>query len=441
MVNLRAHLIKIGLLCNLALAILTGVASAQSLSGVVTNRTNNKPAAGDDVVLLKLAQGMQELARAKTDARGRFTLQIPEGGLHLIRVTHDKANYFHPVPPNTKTVEVDVYSAAPQLEGVTLAEDVVQLQTDASGGSLRVVEHFLVKNDSVPAMTLFNEHPFEFFLPQGATVDGASAKAPGGMGVETPVVPTGEANRYTMIFPIRPGETEFNVWYKLAYTGSFQFQPRLLMQAGALGIMMPASMSFKASGSSYKTVTEELPGKAQAYVITNAAPSQPLGFTVSGKGELPRDGGAAAQGSQSGATAGTTQGAVTSGQPGTDTRPGGGIGVPVDKDAERDPWTKYRGWIIGAMGLVLVTAAGIMLSRPVAGPVVPAGAGRTAPLHPTGSALQALKEEMFAAETDRIAGRLSEKQYAELRSAFDIVLKRAMAREGQLLAARPVIPE
>lgn len=433
--NLRANSIKITVLCSLVLAVLTSVASAQSLSGVVTNRTNNKPAAGDDVVLLKLAQGMQELARAKTDSRGRFTLQIPEAGLHLVRVTHDKANYFRPVPPNTKTVEVDVYSAAPQLEGVTLAEDVVQLQTDATGTSLRVVEHFLVKNESAPAMTLFNEHPFEFFLPQGATVDGASAKAPGGMGVETPVVPTGEANRYTMIFPIRPGETEFNVWYKLPYTGSFQFQPRLLMPAGALGIMMPASMSFKASGSPYKPVTEELPGKAQAYVITNAAPSQPLGFVVSGKGELPRDGGAAAQGSQSGAA---TPGASTSDNPATDTRPGGGLGVPVDKDAERDPWTKYRGWIIGAMGLVLVTAAGIMLSRPAAGAAAPVG---TAPIQPTGSALQALKDEMFAVETDRIAGRLSEQQYAELRSAFDIVLKRAMARQGQSVASPTAVAE
>ena len=435
--NLRAHSTRIFFLCILAFAILTGAASAQSLSGVVTNRTNNKPAAGDDVVLLKLAQGMQELARAKTDARGRFTLQVPEGGLHLVRVTHDKANYFHPVPPDTKTVEVDVYSAAAQLDAVTLAEDVVQLQTDAGGGSLRVVEHFLVKNDSSPAMTLFNEHPFEFFLPQGATVDGASAKAPGGMGVETPAVPTSEANRYTMIFPIRPGETEFNVWYKLPYTGSFEFKPRLLMPAGALGIMMPASMSFKASGSSYKPVTEELPGKAQAWVITNAAPSQPLAFTVSGKGELPRDGTA---GAQSSAAAGTSQGAAAAGQPGTDTRPGGGLGVPVDKDAERDPWTKYRGWIIGAMGLVLVTAAGIMLSRPAAGTIAPAHASGSGP-QPAGSVLQVLKDEMFAAETDRIAGLLSEKQYTELRSALDVVLRRAMARQGQSLPSHSGIPE
>ena len=113
--------------------LLTGAALAQSISGVVTNKTNDKPAAGDDVVLLKLAQGMQELARTKTDGRGRFTIKVPPGesdSLHMIRVTHDKANYFRPVQPGTQSVEVEVYNAAPQVEGVSLTEDVLQVQTD-----------------------------------------------------------------------------------------------------------------------------------------------------------------------------------------------------------------------------------------------------------------------------------------------------------------------
>ena len=38
-------------------------ASAQLLTGMVKNSTTNKPAAGDDVVLIKLTQGMEEAAR------------------------------------------------------------------------------------------------------------------------------------------------------------------------------------------------------------------------------------------------------------------------------------------------------------------------------------------------------------------------------------------
>lgn len=80
----------------------TGFALAESITGIVTNKTTNKPAAGDDVVLIRLAQGMQEAARTKTDSHGNFTLNVPDNGMHLVRVTHDKAEYFRPAPPGTQ---------------------------------------------------------------------------------------------------------------------------------------------------------------------------------------------------------------------------------------------------------------------------------------------------------------------------------------------------
>ena len=122
-----------------ALVSLGGVALADSLTGTVTNKTTGKPSAGDDVVLIRLAQGMQELSRTKTDAKGRFTLTVPDQATHLVRVTHDKANYFRPAPAGTESIEVDVYSAAAKVKGVSTEADVMRLQTDESGKSLRVV--------------------------------------------------------------------------------------------------------------------------------------------------------------------------------------------------------------------------------------------------------------------------------------------------------------
>jgi hypothetical protein len=133
-------------LIGLVLATFCTAALAQAITGTVTNRTNNKPSAGDDVVLLQLAQGMQELARTKTDARGHFSLQVPGAGLHLLRVTHDKANYFQPVQPGQDSLTIDVYSAAPQVSGITLDADVMRLESDPSGSGLKVTEHFFIKN-------------------------------------------------------------------------------------------------------------------------------------------------------------------------------------------------------------------------------------------------------------------------------------------------------
>jgi hypothetical protein len=44
--------------------------------------------------------------------------------------------------------------------------------------------------------------------------------------------------------------------------------------------------------------------------------------------------------------------------------------------------------------------------------------------------LQALKDELFEIETDRLSGKLSEAQYGEQKAALEVVLRRALARAG-----------
>ncbi len=412
---------------------------AQSVTGIVTNRTTNKPSGNDDVVLLQLAQGMQELARTKTDSRGRFSIAVPADGLHLLRVTHDKANYFKPIQPGTQSVDIDVYSAATDVPGVTTEADVLSLQSESGGDGLKVVEHFFLKNDSAPPKTLMSEHPFEFYLPAGATVLGAASKAPGGMAVQAAPVPMGDPDHYTILFPIRPGQTEFQVTYHLNYKDSFTFHPRPTTPIDNLVLILPKSMSFKPGPSTPYTSVDEEPG-AQTYVARNVQPSQPLEFTIGGSGQLPRDngapgaGGSGAGGSGAGGATSASNVSAVQADPNTDTRPGGGLGTPVDKDAQRDPWTKYRWWIIAGVALAFAAGAGFLLRTPA--PV----RSTAAAIHPSGShaltgagpqgALQILRDEMFSLETDRVTGKLSDGQYSDLKTAYDTVLKRTLDRAG-----------
>ncbi len=400
---------------------------AESITGTVTNKTTNKPAAGDDVVLIRLQQGMQEAARTKTDSHGRFTLEVPDQGIHLVRVTHDKANYFRPAPPGTQSVEIDVYNAAAKVKGVSSEADVMRLQTDESGKSLHVVENFFVKNESSPPLTQFSDRPFEFFLPAGAVVEGSAALAPGGMPVQASPVPLGDANHYAFIFPIRPGETRFQITYRLPYSGSFKFSPRVAMPTDTVAVMMPKSMTFAAgAGAPYSAVTEET--TAQTYVARSVAPSQGLDFTVSGIGQMPRDTAAATAGAgdasgQAGAAGGTAA---------TDTRPGGGLGVPIDPEGNNEPWAKYKWWILGGLGLVMAAGAGFMLTgnQRTGGTPVGGGFAPVAQTPPGGAdpLLAAIKEELFALETDRLQGRLNEGEYLEQKAALEIVLRRALMR-------------
>lgn len=408
------------------LTALSPAAFADNITGTVTNKTNNKPAVGDDVVLIRLAQGMQEAARTKTDARGHFTLEIPSSetqAIHLVRVTHDKANYFRPAPPGTQSVEVDVYNAAAKVKGVAGEADVMRLQTDPSGKSLQVVENFFVKNESSPPLTQFSDRPFEFYLPAEAVVEGSAALSPGGMPVQASPVPLGDPNHYAFIFPIRPGETRFQITYKLPYDGSLKFTPRIAIPTDTVAIMMPKSMTFSAGGSAaYSPVTEET--TAQTYVARNVIPSQTLDFTISGTGQMPRDAGAAATAGDSGQPAPDASGASAA----TDTRPGGGLGTPVDPEGKNDPWAKYKWWILGGLGLAMAAGAGLLLKSPaqqprtIADPTVPSTVA-------TGSSMiAAMKEELFTLETDRLEGKITESEYAQQKAALEVVLRRALAR-------------
>jgi hypothetical protein len=407
-------------------AAFSGFAFADSITGTVTNKTTNKPAVGDDVVLIRLQQGMQEAARTKTDSKGHFTLDLPDNGIHLVRVTHDKANYFRPAPPGTQSVEVDVYNAAAKVKGVSSEADVMRLQTDESGKALHIVENFFVKNESNPPLTQFSDRPFEFYLPDGAVVEGSAALSPGGMPVQASPVPLGEPNHYAFIFPIRPGETRFQITYRLPYSGSLKFAPRVMMPTDTVAIMMPKSMTFKPGPSApYTPVTEET--TAQTYVARSVQPSQALDFTISGTGQMPRDTGTPTTAGEGGpAPADASAQAGASGTAASDTRPGGGLGVPLDPEGTNDPWAKYKWWILGGLGLVMAVGAGVMLKNGPVQTVNPVGAATVA----TGpdSLLAAMKEELFALETDKLQGRLTETEYVEQKAALEVVLRRALGR-------------
>jgi hypothetical protein len=426
-------------------ALCTATAFAASISGVVTNKTTGKPAAGDDVTLIRLAQGMQEAGRTKTDARGRFTLDLPDDGIHLVRVTHDKANYFQPVEPGTQSVDVDVFTAAAKVEGLAGEAEVMRVESGPAGNALHIVANFFVKNTSSPPKTQFSDRPFEFYLPPGAVVEGSAALGPGKMSmpVKSPPVPLGDApDHYAFIFPLRPcpskdeaaqdttcGETRFQVTFRLPYTGSLGFTPKVAIPTDTVAIMLPKSMTFKpGAGVSYAQAGDEM--NAQAFVARNVQPSQPLGFTVSGTGQLPRET-PGAGGQDAGAPDASSAGgsdltpSEASARQRADTKPGVGLNNPLDSDSELQPWAKYKWWILGVLGLALVAGAGIMMKAPADGAVAavtPAtGSG-------PGALLQALKDELFALETDRLSGKLSEAQYAEQKAALEVVLRRALGR-------------
>jgi hypothetical protein len=403
--------------------------AASTLTGTVSNGTVNKPSSGDTVTLIRLAQGMQEATHTTTDSKGRYTLDVPDEGIHLVRVTHQGANYFKPAPPGTQNVDIDVYEVAASVKGLKLEADVMRVQSDAGGKSLHVVQHFFLKNESTPPKTQFSDKTFEFTLPDGAAVEGAAAQGPGGMTVQSQPVPLTQKNHYSFNFAIRPGgQTQFQVSYSVPYSGSLKLTPTTAMAADNVVVMMPKSMTFDGGTTSWAAVTEEV--DAQTYVARNVPAGTIVSFTIGGQGQLPRQ--TTTDGSQGGPAAGPTSTGDTNAAPGSaaaDTKPGGGLGQPIDTP---DPLSKYKWWIIAGIALLMAAGAGFLLSRPqntatAAAPLTP-NPNLPTPVPASGNLLTVLRDELFTLESDRLTGKITEEQYARVKPALEIVLQNALER-------------
>jgi hypothetical protein len=403
-------------------------AFAVTVTGTVTNKTVNKPSGGDDVILIAFGQGMQEAGRTKTDAQGHYSIDVPDNGMHLIRIEHQKAAYFQPVQPRTTTVNVDVYDVLPKVNGVSTEADVMRIETDQQG--LHVIENYFVKNDSNPPMTQFSPRAYEIYLPPDARIEGSAAMGPGGMPVSSSPVPTGQKGYYAFVFPVRPGETRFQVSYHLPYNGTFSFTPKVSLPTQNVAVMLPKAMKFAAAGAvTFQPINDDV--NAQTFLARNVSPSQPMAFTVSGSGSMPRES-QGQSGNDSAAAAGAEGGQASAAN---DSRPGGGLGNPIDTP---DPLNKYKWWILSGLALVLAVAAAFLLrSKPQAASAPDATPNITSASGPAssgsrGDLLAALKEELFALETERLEGKMSEAEYAEQKAALETVLRRALARQTVL---------
>jgi hypothetical protein len=441
--SLRASM----LLIALASFLFTIDASAQTLTGTVKNATTNKPAAGDEVVLLSLGQGMEEAGRTKTDAKGNFSFKLDAQGPHLVRVIHQDVTYHRMAPPGTTSVAVEVYDVSKKVEGIEVVADIMRFQ--AGGGQLQIERTFAVQNDSKPPRTQMNEHNLEFYVPDGAKIEEGEAMTAGGQPLKSAPVPEGDnaKNRYSFLFPLRPGETRFSVVYTVPYTGSANIDPKLVYPVEHFVAIAPKTMEFAAaSPATYKAT--QFPGQPDANfeVASNVGPGQSTAFKLTGEGTLAEQ--QEEGGQQQGATAQN------------ESRPGGGLGPPIDAPP---PTQKYQWWILGGLALALVVggvyiasrqqtanrtartkAAGAasleddevyetaaVSARGVRGPPLRTAAAEEYRPSKSSMLLEALKEELFELEVEHKQGQISHEEYEKAKAALDQTLERALKREAQ----------
>ena len=392
-------------------------ALAGTVSGVVTNGTNNAPVASADVILLQLQGGMEAVATTKADAQGRFQFDRPEIGVQpmLLRVQYRGVNYHQPVPPGTATANVTVFDNTQNAGAIEITSRAIVFQPN--GQTLLIGEEYTVVNQTHPPVAYYRaDGTFSFTLPDGAQLNQVSAWGSTGMPLTQGTIDRGK-NESAIAFPFRPGENGVRISFQLPYaTNEATIHTTSAFAAQRVLLVAPPTMQVLSAGF--------LPaGSEQGYNIysrDNIPASTALVISVSGTAPPP-----SASNSDGG-------GATDAQNPSVNSRAGEGVEQTVEVlpgRLESVKWILVAGFAsLFALGMIFLwkkpAQSSAVVSEPV--PAAPKREKRPTVADVKGEvqgSLDQLKDDLFRLELRRQAGTISEEEYSRQRSRAEKVLR------------------
>ncbi len=255
-----------------ALALLLLMLPAQAaVDGVVINSTTGKPQAGVVVSLVQPSQsGMQSLANAATDAAGKFRIDKATEGMLLLQTTFQGVPYTKVLQPGAPTtgVQIEVFNATASPASISISQHIVFIQPTSD--QLSINEVYFLKNDSKQTYSDAANGALQFFVP-AARAEASSVRvtisAPGGMPVQRPAEATKQAGVFKVNFPVKPGETEFNVAYSMPAGDSFA--TKNIQKVADTRIVVPRGVTL--TGDDVKAMGADPSGKVNIYTTTAAS--------------------------------------------------------------------------------------------------------------------------------------------------------------------------
>ena len=241
-----------------------------SIDGTVINATAGKPQAGVLVNLVQPgAQGMQTLATVKSDGEGKFKIdkEVPPGAA-LLQAIYQGVLYTRVLQPGSPTtgVHVEVYNSTAKPGVAKISQHMIVVEPYA--GSLDIGEIFMIQNETTTTFQDPVNGSVQFYLPEAA---GGNVKvtinSPGGMPIQRPAEKTAQKNVYKISYPVKPGESRFDVSYALPPSNTFA--SKILHSEGITRLVTPSTVTL--SGDGLEALPPEPRTGAHIYDAGNAA--------------------------------------------------------------------------------------------------------------------------------------------------------------------------
>jgi len=402
--------------------VLAAALHAGTLTGTVINRTTGQPAPNVDLDILSPTAGMAELATAKSDSQGHFSVTKDSIGMGpmLIRATFHDVSFNTFAPPGRPNVEVEIYDLSKDPKTISIESHVVIFQPE--GGKLVGAEEYAVQNASQPAYAFFRtEGNFDFAIPENATLGQVSTTTSSGMAVTQASIDKGKGH-FAIAYPFRPGQTNVRLSYQLAYpNNSATFKLPAVYSGAKILVVVPPGVTINADGL-------KPAGQEQGMLVYTHDPLPAKGVlsvSLSGVG-APQPAGAD-QGQEAAQEGNSRQGQEV-------------IAAPSRLDEFK--WVLFAGLAaLFAMGAILLSRKQVVAVAGEADGNAPTQAKSTKPTKakkapsvpaPNAAAevdkhvaasMDSLKDQIFRLELRRQAGTISEVDYAREKAQLDKLLR------------------
>jgi hypothetical protein len=242
-----------------------------AVEGVVINGTTGSPQPNAIVSLVQPGQGgMQTLASVKTDAQGKFhfTKEAPPGP-QLVQALYQGVIYTKAVMPGSAAsgIQVEIFDATAKPGVAKVSQHFIVLQP--GGAEMAVSEGILYQSDAKLTYSDPVNGSFRFYLPPEAKGQvQVTINAPGGMPIQRPAEKTKQENVYKIDYPIKPGETRFDLNYIVPTATPLTFSSKILHSEGSSDLVAPNGVTLK--GDDIELAGQEPKTQASIYRIKNA---------------------------------------------------------------------------------------------------------------------------------------------------------------------------
>jgi hypothetical protein len=283
-----------GAVILLMLAVGTAFPAFAAIDGTVTNGTTGQPQSGVVLTLVKPgAQGMQTLGHTTSDSGGHFHFanDQPGGGPQLVQAQFQDVTYNTLMTPNMPTsgVDIRIYNATKSPAEARITQHMIVVQP--SDNETVVNETILVQNRSNTTFANADLGGAQFFLPPAANGQvRVQVQGPGGMPLPRPAEKTKQDNVFKIDYPVKPGETQFNLSYTMRAGSPFVLRGRVVdiqgQPSGPVRFVAPPGVTLESTD--LKSLGQEPQTQATIYDLLTPA----YAVNVTGTGSL---GGATAE--------------------------------------------------------------------------------------------------------------------------------------------------